>query len=92
MERYHITITDNETGKEFLNIDTDGFIMATHRKYDGGKETTQVNSAFDKVSPIVLANIIFRLSNLTKRLIEENIELKPLLGLMQKNSKGKIIL
>ena len=92
MERYHITITDNESGKELLNIDTDGFIVAAHRKFDGGKEATQVTDAFDKASPIVLADIIFRLSNLTKRLIEENIELKPLLGLMQKNSEGKIIL
>lgn len=89
MERYHITITDNESGKEFPNIDTDCFIVAAHRKFDGGKETTQVSSAFDKVSPIVLANIIFQLSNLTKRLIEENIELKPLLDLMQKIAKEK---
>ena len=89
MERYHITITDNESGKEFLNIDTDGFIIAAHRKFDGGKEATQVSNAFDKASPIVLADIIFRLSNLTKRLIEENIELKPLLGLMQKIAKEK---
>lgn len=89
MERYQITITDNESGKEFLNINTDGFIMAAHRKFDGGKEATQVNSAFDKASPIVLADIIFQLSNLTKRLIEENIELKPLLGLMQKIAKEK---
>ena len=89
MERYHITITDNESGKELLNIDTDGFIVAAHRKFDGGKEATQVTDAFDKASPIVLADIIFRLSNLTKRLIEENIELKPLLGLMQKIAKEK---
>lgn len=87
MERYHITITDNETGKEILDIDTNGFIMAAHRKFDGGKEATQVSSAFDKASPVVLADIIFQLSNLTKRLIEENIELKPLLGLMQKIAK-----
>lgn len=87
MERYHITITDNETGKEMQNIDTNGFIMAAHRKFDGGKEATQVSSAFDKASPVVLANIIFQLSNLTKRLIEKNIELKPLLGLMQKIAK-----
>lgn len=89
MERYHITITDNESGKELLNIDTDGFIVAAHRKFDGGKEATQVSCAFDKASPIVLADIIFQLSNLTKRLIEENIELKPLLGLMQKIAKEK---
>lgn len=89
MERYHITITDNESGKEMLNINTNGFIMAAHRKFDGGKEATQVSSAFDKASPIVLADIIFQLSNLTKRLIEENIELKPLLGLMQKIAKEK---
>lgn len=89
MEKYHITITDNESGKEFLNIDTDGFIMAAHRKFDGGKEATRVSSAFDKASPIVLADIIFQLSNLTKRLIEENMELKPLLGLMQKIAKEK---
>lgn len=87
MERYHITVTDNETGKEMLNINTNGFIMAAHRKFDGGKEATLVSSAFDKASPIVLADIIFQLSNLTKRLIEENIELKPLLGLMQKIAK-----
>ena len=41
MERCHITITDNESGKEFLNINTDGFIMAAHRKFDCGKEATQ---------------------------------------------------
>lgn len=87
MERYHITITDNETGKEMLNIDTNGFIMAAHRKFDGGKEATQVSSAFDKASPVVLADIIWQLSNLTKKLIEQNIELKPLLGLMQKIAK-----
>lgn len=87
MERYHITITDNETGKEMLNINTNGFIMAAHRKFDGGKEATQVSSAFDKASPVVLADIIWQLSNLTKKLIEENIELKPLLGLMQKIAK-----
>lgn len=89
MERFHITITDNESGKELLNIVTDGFIMAAHCKFDGDKETTRVSSAFDKVSPIVLADIIFRLSNLTKSLIEENIVLKPLLGLMQKIAKEK---
>ena len=89
MEKYHITITNTESGKEIQNIDTDGFIMADHRKFDGGKEATQVSNAFGKASPIVLADIIFRLSNLTKRLIEENIELKPLLGLMQKIAKEK---
>lgn len=89
MERYHITITDNELGKELQNINTDGFIMAAHLKFDGGEETTQVSDAFDKASPIVLAGIIFQLSNLTKRLIEKNIELKPLLGLMQKIAKEK---
>ena len=89
MERYHTTITDNESGIELQNINTDGFIMAAHRKFNGSKETTQVSNAIDKASPIVLANIIFQLSNLTKRLIEENIELKPLLGLMQKIAKEK---
>lgn len=87
MERYHITVTDNETGKEILNIDTNGFIMAAHRKFAGDKDATQVSSAFDKASPVVLADIIWQLSNLTKKLIEQNIELKPLLGLMQKIAK-----
>lgn len=83
MERYHITITDNETGKEMQNIDTNGFIMAAHRKNDGGRSTTMVSRAYNTKSPVALAEMIWGLSDLTKQLIEESPELKPLLGLIQ---------
>lgn len=83
MERYHITVTDNETGKEMQNIDANGFIMAAHRKFAGGKDATQVSRAYNGKSPVALAEMIWGLSDLTKRLIEENPELKPLLGLIQ---------
>lgn len=83
MERYNITITDNETGKEMQNIDTNGFIMAVCRKIDGGENAVQTSSAFDEISPTTLANMIWQLSNLTKEFIEAHRELKPLLGLIQ---------
>ena len=83
MERYHITITDNETGKEMQNTDTNGFIMAACRKNDGDRDTTEVSRAYDRMSPVALAEMIWGLSDLTKQLIEENPKIKPLLGLIQ---------
>lgn len=83
MEKFNITVTDNETGKEQQYFDVDGFIIATCRKTDDGRSTTMVSRAYDRKSPVALVEMIWGLSDLTKQLIEENPELKPLLGLTQ---------
>lgn len=87
MEKYHITVTDNETGKELQSTYTNAFIMATYRKIDDDKNITEVSKAFYEISPMVLAKMILLLSNLAERLIEEHPNIKPLLGLMQKRAK-----